>query len=57
MFPSTESLKKDFFLVQTMERSYYVLMPSVFINYPALHVVQSQADNTNSVMLKRPIKL
>lgn len=36
MFSSTESLKKDFFLVQNMEQSYYVLMPSVYINDPVL---------------------
>lgn len=57
MFSSTESLKKDFFLVQTTEWSYYVSMPSVYINYPVLQMVQSQADNTNSVMLKLPTAL
>lgn len=54
MFSSTESLKKDFFfLVQTMEQSYHVLMISVYINYPVLETVQRQANN--SVMLKLPI--
>lgn len=47
MFSSTESLKKDFFLVQNMEWSYYVSMPSVYKNHPVVQTVQSQADNTN----------
>lgn len=40
------------FLIQTLERSYYVSMPSVYINDPYRQTVQSQADKTNSVILK-----
>lgn len=35
-----------------MEQSYYVLMPSVYINEPVVQTVRSQADDTNSVMFQ-----
>lgn len=41
-----------FFFVQTVERSYYVLMPSVNFNNLIVQMVQFQADKSNSVMLK-----
>lgn len=50
MFSSRESLKRDF-LVQNMEQSYYVLMPSVYVDDP-VSTVQNQADETNSAMFR-----